>query len=337
VYAELHAKTNFSFLEGASHPDELVERAAELGYAALAITDRNSLAGVVRAHGAAKEAGLKLLIGAEITPEDAPPVILLATDRASYGRLARLITLGRRRAKKGECRLRFDDIAQHAEGLLAGISGQWAVASGQCVVDSGQWTVDFNRTISDGRLHIGRSDPSSLPTAHCPLPTLYSYREVFGDRCYLLAELHHGPDDRRELEWLVELSRRVGVPLAAAGDVYYHVPERQALCDVLTAIRHGCTVAAAGEHLFSNAERYLKPPEEMAALFAAAPEALRRTLEIAGRSAFSLDELRYEYPEELAPPGESPSQYLLRLTWAGARRRYPRGVPEKVQDRKSVV
>lgn len=126
MYAELHAKTNFSFLEGASHPDELVCHAAELGYAALAVTDRNSLAGVVRAHGAAKEVGLKLLIGAEITPEDAPPVVLLATDRAAYGRLARLITVGRRRAEKGECRLLLEDVAQHAEGLIAGASGQWA-------------------------------------------------------------------------------------------------------------------------------------------------------------------------------------------------------------------
>ena len=131
MYAELHCKTNFSFLEGASHPDELVRRAAELGYQALAITDRNSLAGVVRAHGAAKDVGLKLIIGAEITPDDAPPVVLWATDRAAYGRLSRLITLGRRRAPKGECRLRFDDIAQHAAGLLAGVRGESAVGSRQ--------------------------------------------------------------------------------------------------------------------------------------------------------------------------------------------------------------
>ncbi len=286
-YAELHAKTNFSFLEGASHPDELVERAAELGYAALAVTDRNNLAGVVRAHGTARQVGLKLLIGAEITPEDAPPVVLWATDRAAYGRLSRLITEGRRRAEKGQCRLRFDDLARHAEGLLVGIIGQWTVDSGQRAVDS---TIALR----------------SLSTVHCPLPTLFSYRDLFGDRCYLLAELHRGPDDRRELERLGELSRQIRVPLAAAGDVHYHVPERQALCDVLTAIRHGCTVAAAGEHRFANAERHLKPPEEIAALFADAPEAIRRTLEIAGRCTFSLDELRYEYPEELAPSGETP-------------------------------
>ena len=162
MYAELHAKTNFSFLEGASHPDELVRRAAELGYRALAVTDRNSLAGVVRAHAAAKDAGLKLLVGAEITPDDAPPVVLWATDRAAYGRLARLITQGRRRAEKGDCRLSFDDIAQHAEGLLAGISGEWRVESGE------ETTGRRGAAKLCVPTQIIRSD-SRLPTLHCPL------------------------------------------------------------------------------------------------------------------------------------------------------------------------
>src|SRR4051812_18457112 len=129
AYAELHSKTNFSFLEGASHPDEMVSRAAELGYAALAVTDRNTLAGVVRAHMAAKELGLKLLIGAELTPLDAPPVVLLATDRKAYGRLSRLITLGRRNAPKGECRLTFDHLATHAEGLIGIVGNGRAVSA----------------------------------------------------------------------------------------------------------------------------------------------------------------------------------------------------------------
>ena len=299
-YAELHAKTNFSFLEGASHPDELVRRAAELGYAALAITDRNTLAGVVRAHGAAKDVGLKLLIGAEITPTDALPVVLLATDRAAYGRLARLITRGRRRAEKGECLLTFEDIAEHADGLLAGVMVQAARGETVCRHDSIQ---DF----------------------------VAPYRDLFGDRCSLLAELHHGSDDRGLLRRLVALSRRADTPLAAAGGVRYHVPERQSLCDVLTAIQHRSTVAAAGEHLFPNAERYLKTPEEIAARFASAPGAIARTLEIAERCTFSLDELRYEYPKELAPPGETPSEYLARLAWERARTRYPQGIPESVQ------
>src|SRR5689334_1826040 len=168
MYAELHCKTNFSFLEGASHPDELVVRAAELGYTALAITDRNTLAGVVRAHGAAKPLGLKLLIGAEITPHDAPAVVLWATDRAAYGRLARLITRGHRQAPKGQFRLSFDELAEHAAGLLAG------------VVPSAPPSPRDSRAAAP-------LDELSLVRA------LARYRELFGDRAYLLAELHLGP------------------------------------------------------------------------------------------------------------------------------------------------
>ncbi|HIQ21721.1 MAG TPA: error-prone DNA polymerase, partial [Planctomycetes bacterium] len=293
-YAELHAKTNFSFLQGASHPDELVQRAAALGYGALAVTDRNSLAGVVRAHVAAREAGLKLLIGAEITPEDAPPVVLWATDRASYGRLARLITRGRRRAEKGQCRLRFEDVAAHAEGQLAGVV-------------------------------------PNLEARRAVVRRVQEYRAVFGDRCYLLAELHRGPDDRRRLEQLDELARRTRVPLVAAGDVHYHCADRRSLHDVLTAIRHGVTVSEAAPHLFPNAQRHLRTVEEIQQTFARLPEAVRRTEEVAERVRFSLDELRYEYPEELVPRGQTPIGYLAQLAWAGARRRYPRGVPRKVQ------
>ena len=292
-YAELHAKTNFSFLEGASHADELVARAAELGYAALAVTDRNSLAGVVRAHVAAKQAGLKLLVGAEITPEDAPAVVLLARDRGGYGRLARLITRGRLRAEKGACRLAFADVAELSAGLVA----------------------------------LVVPPQGGLPSR----AELLAYREVFGEACYLLAELHRGPADPTRLERLKALARQARVPLVAAGDVHYHTAERQALADVLVATRLGCTVAEATEHLFPNAQRHLRPVAEIEALFAAAPEAVHRTLEVADKVRFSLDELRYEYPEELSPPGMTPLEYLTRLAWEGARWRYPEGIPEKVQ------
>jgi error-prone DNA polymerase len=156
-------------------------------------------------------------------------------------------------------------------------------------------------------------------------------REVFGERAYALAELHRGGDDRRSLARQAELARRARLPLAAANDVLYHVPARQALQDVLTAIRHHTTVAEAGALLWPNAERHLRPREELAALFAPVPSALPRTVEIAARASFSLDELRYEYPEELSPPGITPLEYLRQLTWEGARRRYPRGVPERVR------
>ena len=292
-YAELHCKTNFSFLEGASHPDELVQRAAELGYTALAITDRHSLAGVVRAHAAAKEAGLKLLIGAEIRPLDAPACVLWATDREAYGRLARLLTVGRRRAVKGECELRFADIAEYARGLLCGV------------------------LLAECKAH----------------DALSPFADVFGDRCSLLVELHQGADDRRQLDTWRDVSRKTGIPLAAANNVHLHAPERQTLQDVLTAVRHRCTVPEAAEAglLFPNAERCLLPVERLVEKFATCPEAIARTKDIADRCQFSLDELRYEYPEELAPPGLTPLEYLTQLTWQGAAERYPAGLPPKVQ------
>ena len=297
-YAELHCCTNFSFLEGASHPDELVARAAELGYAALAITDRASLAGVVRAHVAAKEAGLKLLIGAEVSPIDAPEVLLWATDRAAYGRLSTLLTLGRRAAPKGECLLTFDDVARHADGLLAG------VLLAAC----------------------GLAGAPAKPQA-----ALLRYRELFADRCYAVAELHRGADDRRRLGQMRRLAREAGLPLVAANDVHYHARRRRPLHDVLTAVRHGCTVAELGERRFANAERRLKSPATMLALFADCPDAVARTAEVADRCTFSLDELRYDYPEELCPAGLTPLQYLTGLTWDGARQRYPDGIPDKVR------
>ncbi|MEO8497203.1 MAG: error-prone DNA polymerase, partial [Planctomycetota bacterium] len=290
-YAELHCRTNFSFLEGASHADELVNRAIELGYSALAITDRHSLAGVVRAHAAAKDSNLKLLIGAEIVPADAAPIVLLATDRAAYGRLARLLTLGRRRAPKGECELTIDDIAQHSEGLLA-------------VVQSSH---------------------------HAERDGYFEYRDIFADRCSLLAELHYGTNDAERLEQLVQLSQQTGLPLVAAGDVHYHVPQRMVLQHVLTAIRHGTTVEALGDRLLPNAERHLRTLDEIQQVFARVPDAVRRTMELADRCTFSLNDLRYEYPVELAPAGQTPLEYLRELTWQGACGRYHDNVPESIQ------
>jgi error-prone DNA polymerase len=312
-YAELHCKTNFSFLEGASHGDELVRRAAELGYRALAVTDRNSLAGAVRAHIAAKEVGLPLVIGAEITPVDAPPVVLWATDRASYGRLCQLITRGRRNAPKGECALTLGDVAEFAQGLIAGVI----------------WQDKETERQRDKKKIININSPY-LPLSLSPC---LSYREIFPDHCYLLAELVRGADDRARLAELQQLSREVGIPLVAASDVHYHVPARMVLHDVLTAIGHGTTVSAAeGALLFPNAERHLRRLDEIRQLFADAPDAIARTIEIADRCRFSLDELKYEYPTELAPEGMAPLEYLTQLTWQGAAERYPGGIPEKIRD-----
>jgi len=326
-YAELHAKTNFSFLEGASHPDELVVRAAELGYAALAITDRNSLAGVVRAHIAARQVGLKLLIGADLDLTDAPGVVVWATDRTAYGRLARMITPGRRRAPKGEFRLAFDDLAEHAEGLLAGVRLSQPTPVGAESAEGPQTSHSVGKAEDRLQCFSDSSDSRSSDWA----PWLARFREVFGDRLSLVAELYRGPDDERRLDELIALSRRARVPLVAAGDVHYHARSRLALQNVLTSVRLGTTVAKAGEALFPNAERYLKTALEMRERFARVPGAVARTCEIAARCTFSLDELRYEYPEELAPRGETPFAYLTRLAWAGARKRWPSGIPDKVR------
>jgi error-prone DNA polymerase len=292
-YLELHCLTNFSFLRAASHPDELIVRAAELGYKALAITDRHSVAGVVRAHAAAKEIGIQLLIGTEVHPEDAPSVVLLATDRAAYGRLSRLLTLGKSRAPKGECRLTFDDLATYQEGLIACVFGE----------------------------------TPNAPTVR----ELSAYRETFGDRAYLLAEAHHGPDDETWLRRLYDLAQRTRLPLVPGGGVYYHFPERRPLHDALTAIRLGRTVAECGLELFANGQRHLKPLEELEWRYECLPGALQRTTEVASRCTFNLEQLRYEYPKELTPTGVTPLDHLTRLTWDGAHDRYPDGVPPKVR------
>jgi len=307
-YAELRCRTNYSFLEGASHADELAARAVELGLHAMAVTDRNTLAGVVRAHVAAKEAGLKLMIGAEIVPVDGPAVVLLATDRAAYGRLSKLITVGRRRAPKGECRINMADVFEHAEGLIC------------CVPLSSETQLRFDRRYQPGI-------PCDLSSSD-----LLRLRDGFGDRCYGLAELHrHHDDDLRLARWL-KLSRDCHVPIAASNDVHYHVPRRRALHDVVTAIRHATSLQSLGHELFPNGERHLKSGEEMLSLFGGRRELIDRTVEIANRCTFSLDELRYEYPEELVPSDVTPIEHLTNLTWRGAKLRYPDGVPAKVRE-----
>ena len=296
TYAELHVTSNFSFLRGASHPEELIERAAALGHHAVALTDVNTLAGIVRAHLAAKEAGIQLVVGSRLEVDGGRPVLVYPTDRAAYGRLCRLLTLGRQRAAKGLCELFLHDLIEHNEGLLA---------------------VVVPPAVLDGEF----------------LDLIKGLQRVFDDdRISLASSCLYGPDDAQRLRQLAALSEHVGVELVATNDVHYHSPARRPLQDVLTCIRLGCTIGEAGRRLFPHAERCLKPPREMARLFCEYPGAITRTLQIARRAAFSLDELRYRYPQATCPPGRSPIEYLGELTWRGARERYPRGVPEKVRD-----
>jgi len=288
-YAELHCLSNFTFLRGASHPEELVERAHALGYAALALTDECSLAGVVRAHVAAKAAGLKLLIGTEVRLVDGPKLVLLATNRAGYGNLAELVTTGRRSARKGAYRLTRADLDEGLPDCLALL----------------------------------------VPPSPLSLPEAEWLAARFPGRAWIAAELLCGPDDRAELEHLRALARRTGLPLVAAGDVHLHVRSRRRLQDVLTAVRLGQPVAACGRALHPNGERHLRLRVRLAQLYP--PELLAETLRVAAACAFSLDELAYEYPEEIVPAGATPASHLRRLAESGLAWRFPRGAPAHVR------
>jgi error-prone DNA polymerase len=313
-YAELDVKTNFTFLCGASHPDELVYQAAELGYRAMAVTDVNSLAGAVRMHEAAREVNLKLLIGARLIFADAPDLLVWAPDRESYACLCRLLTLGKRRAQKGECELRLEDFLADNAGLLGGI------------------VVDKERDKgTEGRV-VGFSSPLSLcPSVPLSLSSPSSLSAALGDRLSLAVSCSYGPDDVTHLRNAAELSCKLNIPLLATNAVHYHQPQRWFLQDVLTCVRHGCTIQEAGFKLFPNGERYLKTPQQIHRLFAEYPQAIRRGLEIAERCDFRLDSLRYEYPHELVPPGKTSIGYLSELTWEGAAQRYAGNIPQRVR------
>ncbi len=283
-YAELQVTTNFSFLRGAAHPAELVLTAAALGHRAVAITDRNSVAGVVRAHQAAKEVGIRLVVGVRLDLGDGTSLLAYPTDRAAYGRLTRLLTLGKRRAPKGECRLDYADLAAHGDGQLV------------IVLPCGDYVPFAARVAAD-----------------------------FAGRACLAAHHRYRGDDARRLARLAALAEAAGLPLVATNDVLYHVPERRRLQDVLTCIRAGCTIDKAGFRLAANAERHLKSAAEMARLFPGYEDAVARSLEIVERCKFSLDELRYEYPDETAD-GRTPQQRLAQLAWAGAVERFSASV-----------
>jgi error-prone DNA polymerase len=293
AYAELQAATNFSFLRGASHPWELVSTADALGMTAVGICDRNSLAGVVRAWSAARTLNVRALTGCRLDFADgAPSVLCYPTDREAYARLTRLLTLGQRRAKKGQCELHWADLAFHGDGQ-------------QMLV------------IPPARLDAGFA------------AQLKGIASVFPGKVWLAAARGYGARDVKRLVQLDALGRAAGAPIVAVNDVLYHAPERRPLQDVLTCIREKQTIQTAGLKLEANAERHLKPPEEMARLFARFPEAIARTVEIAGSIRFDLSQLSYEYPDEPVPPGKAAIQHLRDLTWEGAAWRFENGMGEK--------
>ena len=292
-YAELQVTSHFSFLRGASGCDELFATAALLGIEALAIVDRNSLAGIVRAHEAAKTTGVRLVVGCRLDLADGMSVLVYPTDRPAYSRLCRLLSLGKKRGGKAKCHLEWADLVAYREGLLAVLLPDHA---------------------DDG----------------CGL-RLRRLREAFGDRAYMALSLRRRPNDQLRLHELSNLATRMRVPTIVTNDVLFHAPDRRILQDVVTCIRHNVTIDALGERRERHADRYLKPPEEMHRLFGRYPEALARTLQIAERCRFSLDELAYQYPEERDDPALTPQETLAKLTWEGAAERYPEGLPDSVR------
>jgi error-prone DNA polymerase len=295
-YVPLWCKSNFSFLEGASHPQELLETAAELGLPALALTDRDGVYGMVEAHVEARVRGVKLLAGSQVTVADGSSIVLLATDRRGWGSLCRLLSVGRLRSPKGECRVEWREVAEHAEGLLALWGG-------------------------DGSLIAGEADPFFV--AH-------ALREAFGDRLYALAARHRRADEGLQEARLRARAERWGIPVAAAHEALYHRASRRDLQDVLTCIRFGVRLTEAGRRIRSNAEYALKSSHAFAHLFADDAAGIARTREISDRCAFSLGQIRYVYPAEHLPDGMTGSQWLRVLTFEGARGRYRGQVPQTV-------
>ena len=294
-YAEIQVTSNFSFMRAASHPEELVTQAAAFGYRAIGITDRNSLSGLVRAHVEAKKVGIPLLVGSRIDLKDGASILAYPENRPAYGRLSKLITLGRRRSPKGECELYREDVLKHATGMVL----------------------------------------VSIPPRSCNVEfevELAALNSAIPGFVYLAASHSLRGDDDAHLGWLSKVAARTGVPMVATNDVLMHRESRRPLLDILTCTRKNITVDTAGYWISRNGERRIKSREEMALLFAHYPGALVRTVEIAERCHFSLDELIYEYPNEVTPSGRSPQVELEQLTNIGSKKRYPNGISEKVKD-----
>ncbi len=292
-YAELQCASHFSFLRGASSAEELFATAAVLGIEALAITDWNSLAGIVRAHEAAKATGVRLIVGCRLQLTDGSEILVYPTDRSAYSRLCRLLSLGKGRAGKAKCDLTWDDLAAWSEGLIALMIPDRA----------------------NGLLRM----------------QLIRLRDIFGANAHCALTLRRRPRDHLRLHEISDMAAGLGIATVATNDVLFHTSDRRILQDVVTCIRDKKTIDTVGFGRERHADRYLKSPDEMARLFKLWPDAVARSVEIADRCRFSLDELAYQYPHEVCIPGMTPQQALEKLTWEGATGRYPEGVPEHVE------
>ena len=340
AYAEIGVTTNFSFLRGASHPREFAHAAALLGYAAIGIADRNTLAGVVRMYSAfeeLKEKGepvTKQLVGCRLVFVDGTPDILAyPTDRKAYGRLCRLLSAGKLRAPKGECLLTLDDLLKWQDGLLLVVMPPHP---SRTVIDTAPPKRFWNKDLALKDEGVGGVSLEKYKTnTQCSFEEVQvlagKLAAIAPGRIWLGVSMpHRGDDQRRLLKWK-QIARRAGVPLIATNDALYHIAERRELQDVVTCIRKGVTLNEAGRLLEANGERHLKTPVEMTALFAAAPEAMAETIRFANRIVFTLEDLKYNYPHEPVPPGKTAQQHLEDLSWEGALRRYHGVVSDEVR------
>ncbi len=300
-YTELQVTTNFSFLRGGSHPDEMVEFAANLGYKEIAITDRNTLAGIVRAHAAARTKGIRIIPACRLELLDGPSLLAYPTTKEAYSRLSAMLSEGNLRAEKGKCYLYKADVYKHAKEII------FIIVAPATLNEAYEFDESFKTALQEYKYHLN---------ANLYLGAIRSYQA----------------NDYKKLFRLSQLSEQLSIPLVATNDVHYHCPERRELQDILTCIREKCTIYNAGFKLYQNAERYLKPAKEMMRLFAQYPDAIARTQEIACACQFSLDTLEYVYPEEITSKGRSPQQELEHLTWNGANEKFGGCIPQKIKE-----
>lgn len=299
LYTELQITTNFTFLRGASHPEELVEQAMALGYKEIAITDRNSFAGIVRAYSAAKNKGIRIIPGCRLDLQDGFSLLAYPTNRAAYSLLSNLLTVGNRRAEKGECHLYKKDVYEYSKDIKF-------------------------IAIPPNELNEAFEFDSTF------IEALKEYKNNLGDHLYIAAARRYQGDDTKYLYQINQLSKKLNIPMVATNDVHYHEPARRQLQDIATCIREKCTIYTAGFKLHPNAERYLKPPDEIIRLFSDYPEAIERTQEIAAACTFCLSQLKYEYPEELTTDGRTPQEEITHLAWEGAKAHFGENIPDLI-------
>jgi error-prone DNA polymerase len=298
-YVELQVTSNFSFLRGASHPEELIEQAAAYGYKEIAITDRNTFAGIVRAHVAAKKNNIRLVPGCRLDLLDGPSLLAYPINKNGYSQLCNLLTTGNWRTEKGKCDLYKEDVYQCPNDIKFIVLPPTELNE----------VFDFDDSFKQ---------------------VLEEYKNYFGENLYIAASRYYHGDDAKFLYRISQLSSQLNVPMVATNDVHYHIPERRELQDIVTCIREKCTIYNAGYRLHPNAERHLKPIDEMVRLFNKYPDAIRHTQEISEACNFSLDSLKYEYPEELTSEGRTTHEELTYLSWEGAKEKFGDSIPEKI-------